>query len=71
MYMFNLAALKAEDIFSIEYHFNDESLDFEIRDPLEIEIIENMHIITDSEGCIFIIRPEWVYISIVKRYYKG
>jgi len=57
-----------KNILSIEYHFEEESLDLEIRDPQEITILETgHHMIKDEEGYIFIIRPAWIYISIVNR----
>jgi hypothetical protein len=65
--MFNLSE-NPKDILSIEYHFEDENLDLEIRDPQNIEILDTeYHVIEDGEGCIFVIRPEWVYLSILKR----
>jgi hypothetical protein len=68
--MFKLTDMNAKEIFSIEYHFEDENLNIEIREPLEIEVTDNgHHILTDSEG-IFVISPKWVYISIIKRLSK-
>jgi hypothetical protein len=65
--MFNFSKMITKDIFSIEYHFEDENLNIEIREPLEIEVIDTgHHIITDSDG-IFVISPQWVYLSIIKR----
>jgi len=65
--MFNLAR-DIKDIFSLEYHFENEDLDLEIREPSECEVLETgHHVITDWDGYIFIIRPAWVYISILKR----
>jgi hypothetical protein len=66
--MFKLSDCDAKDIFIMEYHFEDETLDLEIREPQSIEILDNgQHTIEDSDGFIFIIRPEWVYLSILKR----
>lgn len=57
-----------KNILAIEYHFEEESLDLEIRDPQEISVLETgYHVIKDEEGYIFIIRPTWIYISIVNR----
>lgn len=68
--MFNLSQMNIKDIFSLEYHFEDENLNIEIRDPLELEVTDmGHHIITDCEG-IFVISPKWVYISIIKRLSK-
>jgi hypothetical protein len=65
--MFNFSQLNTKDIFSIEYHFEDENLNIEIREPIEIEVIDTgHHIITDADG-IFVISPQWVYLSIIKR----
>jgi hypothetical protein len=65
--MFDLKTMDPKEIFSIEYHFEDENLNLEIRDPIEIEIIESgYHIITDCGG-IFVISPKWVYLSIIKK----
>ncbi len=56
-----------KEIYSIEYHFEDENLNLEIRDPIEIEIIDSgHHIITDCVGT-FVISPKWVYLSIIKK----
>ena len=64
--MFNLTSMNPKDIFSIEYHFEDESLDLEIREPIEIEVLDNgYHVVTDSVG-IFVINPKWIYLSIIK-----
>ena len=67
--MFNLAALaESKEILTLEYHFENESLDLEFLEPLNIEILDNgVHIVTDNDGCIFIIQPDWVYISLIKR----
>lgn len=55
-------------ILSIEYHFEEESLDLEIRDPQEITILDTgYHVIKDEEGYTFVIRPTWIYLSIVNR----
>jgi len=68
--MFKLTDINIKDIFSIEYHFEDDNLDIEIQLPLEIEVTDNGdHIITDNEG-IFIISPKWIYISIIKHLNK-
>jgi hypothetical protein len=57
-----------KDILSIEYHFEEESLDLEIRDPQEITVLDTgYHMIKDEEGYIFVIRPEWIYVSIITR----
>lgn len=65
--MFSFPAMNVKDIFSLEYHFEDENLNIEIREPLEIELTDQgHHIITDSDG-IFVISPKWVYISIINR----
>lgn len=65
--MFDLKTINPKDIFSIEYHFEDENLNLEIRDPLEIEVLDSgHHVITDCAG-IFVISPKWVYLSILKR----
>lgn len=67
--MFNLVSLaESKEILTLEYHFSEESLDLEFLEPLNIEILDNgVHVVTDNEGCLFIIQPDWVYISIVKR----
>jgi hypothetical protein len=68
--MFNYSDINVKDIFSIEYHFEDENLNIEIREPVSIEVNgANEHIITDSDG-IFVISPKWVYLSIIKRLSK-
>lgn len=68
--MFNYSGINVRDIFSIEYHFEDESLNIEIREPISIEVNDACdHIITDNDG-IFVISPKWVYISIIKRLTK-
>ena len=65
--MFNIST-HPKEILSMEYHFEEENLDLEIRDPQEIEVLDTgYHVIEDSEGFVFIIRPEWMYISILKR----
>lgn len=65
--MFNIST-QSKEILSMEYHFEDENLDLEIRDPQEIGVLDTgYHMIEDSEGFVFIIRPEWVYLSILKR----
>jgi hypothetical protein len=57
-----------KNILSIEYHFEEESLDLEVRDPQEIQVIDGgYHLIKDEEGYIFVIRPAWIYMSIVTR----
>jgi len=67
--MFNLTSLaESKEILTLEYHFSEESLDLEFLEPLNIEILDNgVHVVTDNEGCLFIIQPDWVYISIIKR----
>ena len=65
--MFKLSECDAKDIFIMEYHFEDETLDLEIREPQSIEILDGQHTIEDNKGFIFVIRPEWVYLSILKR----
>lgn len=65
--MFDLKTMDPKDIYSIEYHFEDENLNIEIRDPIKIEVLDSgHHVITDSVG-IFVISPKWVYLSIIKR----
>jgi len=65
--MFTLKELNAADVRSIEYHFENEDLNIEFIEPLEIEITDTIHTVVDSEGIIFIIKPDWIYISIEKR----
>lgn len=68
--MFNFSQMNVKDIFSLEYHFEDENLNMEIREPIGIEVTDTgHHIITDDDG-IFVISPKWVYISIIKRLNK-
>lgn len=67
--MFNLVSLaESKEILNLEYHFENEDLDLAFDEPSNIEILDNgVHIVTDNEGCLFIIQPDWVYISIIKR----
>jgi len=65
--MFDLKTMNPKEISAIEYFFEDENLNLEIRDPIEIEILESgHHAITDCDG-IFVVSPKWLYISILKR----
>jgi hypothetical protein len=51
--------------YAIQYHFDNELLDFDITEPLSIvEDEHGNHIITEVGGITWIVKPTWVYISI-------
>lgn len=65
--MFSIENFNVNEISSIEYHFEDENLNLEIMNPFEIKQVDNVHLVTDDIGCVFIIQPDWVYISIIRK----